>query len=513
MGSDRVVIVGAGMAGLVAAVTAAARGLAVTVLERAATPGGKLREIAISGQRLDAGPTVFTMRSVFEDIFAAAGTSLAEHVTLTRAEVLARHTWTGEESLDLFADIDRSADAIGRFAGAAEARRFIEFTARSQRIYATLEQSFIRATHPSPLGLVRAAGFTGLGNLARISPFTTMWSALGQHFQDPRLRQLFGRYATYCGSSPFLAPATLMLVAHVEQQGVWYVDGGMFRLVAALEALAKRLGVTFHYGAHVEEVVVEGGRATGVRLAGGQHVRGSAVVLNADIAAASTGRFGDAVAAAAPRAVPRQRSLSACTWNLVTRVRGFPLLRHNVFFSADYATEFDDLQRHGRAPRDPTVYVCAQDRADLPVEPAGGAERLLCLINAPARGDARTSDPLETDRWTERMYAKLAQCGLTLEPLPEGAVMTTPQDFHRLFPATGGALYGPASHGWQASFRRTGPRSSLPGLYFAGGSIHPGPGVPMAALSGRMAATLLMQDLASTSRSRRPATRGGTSMR
>lgn len=512
MGSDRVVIVGAGVAGLVSAVAAAARGLSVTVLERAATPGGKLRQVAIGEHRLDAGPTVFTLRSVFEEIFAAAGTSLAEHVTLKRAEVLARHTWTGDESLDLFADIERSTDAIGDLAGADEARRFVEFTVRTQRIYTTLENSFIRAAHPSPLGLVRAAGFAGLANLTRISPFTTMWNALGQHFHDPRLRQLFGRYATYCGSSPFLAPATLMLVAHVEQQGVWYVDGGMYRLVAALESLAKRLGATFHYGAHVDQVLVEGGKATGVKLAGGQHVRGSAVVLNADIAAVSSGCFGPAAADAAPRSLPRHRSLSACTWNVVAQAKGFPLLRHTVFFSANYAAEFDDLQRRGQTPRNPTVYVCAQDREDHPTTPAA-PERLLCLTNAPARGDARTSDPLEMEQCTERMFAKLAQCGLPLEPLPGKTVMTTPQDFNRLFPATGGALYGPASHGWQASFQRTGPRSSIPGLYFAGGSIHPGPGVPMAALSGQMAATLLLQDLDSTSRSRRPATRGGTSTR
>jgi 1-hydroxycarotenoid 3,4-desaturase len=196
----------------------------------------------------------------------------------------------------------------------------------------------------------------------------------------------------------------------------------------------------------------------------------------------------------------------------VAHAKGFPLLRHTVFFSSNYAAEFDDLQRRGQAPRNPTVYVCAQDREDQPTKLAA-PERLLCLTNAPARGDTRTSDPLEMEQCTERMFAKVSQCGLTLDPMPGKMVMTTPQDFNRLFPATGGALYGQASHGWQASFQRTGTRSAIPGLYFAGGSIHPGPGVPMAALSGQMAATLLMQDLASTSMSRRPATHGGTSMR
>ena len=495
MAAHRVVIVGAGIAGLVAAVAAAARGLEVTVLERAALPGGKLREVSIGTQRLDAGPTVFTLRSVFDELFALAGASLDDYVTLQPAEILARHTWTGEECLDLFADVNRSADAIGKFAGAAEARRFLEFTARSRRIYRTLENSFIRAATPSPLHLVREAGLHGMANLLHISPFVSLWNALGKHFHDARLQQLFGRYATYCGSSPYLSPATLMLVAHVEQAGVWYVEGGMYRIVAALEKLALHLGVRFKYNADVSEVFVRHGRTAGVRLVDGEQIDAPVVLLNADIAAVSTGRFGAAIASAAPRIAPQNRSLSAYTWNLVAETQGFPLLRHNVFFSRDYAAEFKDMFNRRRSPRVPTVYVCSQDRGDAAPALPAGPERLLCLTNAPPTGDHPSANPLETQRCLERMLATLTRCGLTLRGSQEQTVTTTPQDFNRMFPASGGALYGLASHGWQASFRRSGPRSAIPGLYFAGGSIHPGPGVPMAAHSGQRAAHLLARDL------------------
>ncbi len=227
--SRRVVIVGAGIGGLACAVDLSRAGHDVLVIDKADAPGGKLREVSIAGRALDAGPTVFTMRWVFDELFADAGSSLEDHLVLHASQTLARHAWSGDERLDLFADIERSAEAIGDFANAAEARRYRAFCARAASVYRTLETPFLRGSRPSPISLTTRVGWRGLPDLMRISPFATLWSSLGEHFHDPRLRQLFGRYATYCGSSPFAAPATLMLVAHVEQQGVWLVDGGRLR--------------------------------------------------------------------------------------------------------------------------------------------------------------------------------------------------------------------------------------------------------------------------------------------
>jgi 1-hydroxycarotenoid 3,4-desaturase len=506
-------VIGAGIAGLTAAVELAARGLAVTVVERAERPGGKMREIEIGGARLDAGPTVFTLRRVFEEIFADAGASLADHVTLRPVDVLARHAWSADERLDLFVDRDRSADAIGTFAGPAEARRFRAFCDHARRIYVTLEQPFIRAPQPSLKGLIGGVGLRGLGSLWHIKPFETMWTALGDYFHDPRLRQLFGRYATYCGSSPYLAPATLMLVAHVELEGVWLVEGGMHRLAVALAELASRLGATFRYGTEVREVVVSGGRVAGVEFTTGERLPADAVVANADVAAVAGGYLGRGIANAIPPVRRSARSLSAVTWSLVAEAEGFPLLRHTVFFSNDYQAEFEDIFRRARLPAAPTVYVCALDRDDRGGVAQGGPERLLCLVNAPAIGDSHPFPAAEIEQCAERTFALLERCGLRVRRRPETTVVTTPAAFDRLFPATGGALYGQASHGWKASFERPGARTRIPGLYLAGGSAHPGPGVPMAALSGRMAATSLLADLASTSRSRGTAMSGGTSTR
>jgi len=512
MPRDRVVIVGAGAAGLVSAFALAARGLDVTVLERSAAPGGKMRQIGIGVSQIDSGPTVFTMRWVFDELFAAAGKNFSDHLRLSPLDMLARHAWDERSRLDLFADEARSVEAIGDFAGAAEAARYRTFCRDTRRIYEILEKPFLRAPQPSMAGLIGANGFRGLMQLPQIKPFSSMWSALSQYFHDPRLRQLFGRYATYCGSSPFKAPATLMLVAHVEREGVWSIEGGMHGLARALADGAKSLGTTIRYDQEVSEVLIAHGHACGVRLASGERIAADAVIVNADVGAVASGLFGINARRAAPRTPPRARSLSAMTWSMVAKTAGFPLRRHNVFFSRDYAAEFDDILHRVALPREPTVYVCAQDRGD---GNANGTdpERLLVLVNAPANGDRHSYDAAEVEQCAQRTFGVLERCGLQIRRQPDATRVTTPADFNQLFPATGGALYGRSSHGWTASFQRPGARTKIPGLYLAGGSTHPGPGVPMAALSGRSAAASLMADLGSISQSPKTATHGGISTR
>jgi 1-hydroxycarotenoid 3,4-desaturase len=512
--AGRSLVVGAGIGGLTAAVELARRGVPVTLIERAERVGGKMREVVVGGRPIDSGPTVLTMRGVFDEVFEAAGEKLDEHVTLDQVDLLARHAWCDGSSLDLYGDIDRSADAIGRFAGPREAYGYRRFCEYARHIHEVVKGPFLFAERPSLVSVVKAFGSIGVGALMKMDGHRTMWGALGDFFEDPRLLQLFGRYATYSGSSPFSSPATLNVIAHVEREGVWLVRGGMYRLAEALSKLAIKLGVTIRTGAAVQEILVEGGHAAGLRLATGEVLRGRSVVLNADAGALTAGLFGKGVKRAAE--TPGQRSLSAMTWSLVGEAEGFPLVRHTVFFSEDYPREFKELFEQHRVPTSPTVYVCAQDRDDagLAAGHDGGSrlERLFCLINAPAEGDRRALTPTEIQRCETAMREVLSRCGLTIKQ-SGSPVITTPSDFERMFPATGGALYGAASHGWMAPFSRPASRSKMAGLYLCGGSAHPGAGVPMVALSGRLVASALMEDLASTSRSRAAVTLGGMSMR
>lgn len=513
MRTPRVVVIGAGIGGLVAALLLATRGFEVTVIERAAKPGGKMRKVDAGAVKIDAGPTVFTMRWVFEEILREAGAEWPQGLAAKPLQRLARHAWSDGASLDLFPEIERSADAIAVFAGTAEAEGYRQFCARAGAVYDTLKDTFIRASRPSPVTLAQRAGMRGLPALLRISPFTTLWDALGEYFRDARLRQLFGRYATYCGSSPFAAPATLMLVAHVEREGVWTLDGGMSGLAEALAALAYRRGATFVFAQEADRIVVERGCVAGVETRGGARFPAEAVVFNGDAAALAAGLLGPAAARAAGPTPQNARSLSALTWATPATAAGFPLAHHNVFFSEDYRAEFDDIFARRRLPRAPTIYVCAQDRGEdeAPTRAPAQPERLFCLVNAPALEEAGGINSAELRACQETTFRRLARFGLELTFDPATCVRTGPAEFSQLFPATGGALYGQASHGWRASFTRPGSSTNILGLYLAGGSTHPGPGAPMAALSGRLAAHRLMADLASTRPSFRGAMLGGTS--
>ena len=495
MSARHAIVIGAGAGGLSASIDLARAGFQVTLLERGNAPGGKMHTRAVDDREVDGGPTVLTMRSIFEQLFADAGACLNDRLTLLESPIIARHAWSHGGVLDLYPDAQRSRQSIEDFAGTENAAGFERFYSQSARIHQTLSETFMTASKPGPVTLVgRVLRQHHPSSLMAARPAPNLWRALGGFFSDERLRQLFARYATYVGSSPLSTPATLMLIAHVELEGVWLVDGGMHRLAAAMADLGRELGIDLHLNTHVSEVLVKGGKACGVRLEDGTSLPADVVVFNGDTNALATGQLGDeAMRAVKPRSV-EQRGLSALTWCIKGSSSGFGLDHHNVFFESDYPSEFNTLFEKRNVPSKPTVYLCAQDRG--PNGSLNGSERLLMLVNAPADGDRQSWSEDDVARTRDNALAVLERCGLNLGFRDSDCVSTTPNDWHGRFPGSGGSLYGGASHGIWSSFTRPGARSRLKGLYLSGGSVHPGPGVPMATLSGRLAASAVVRDIA-----------------
>lgn len=504
----RIVVVGGGIGGLAAALDLAAQGHDVAVLDRGERVGGKLATVGVAGREIDCGPTVLTMSEVLRDLFRATGADLADYLELVPLDRIARHRWSDGTTLDLFTDDERTRRAIADVFGVAEAARWVAFRRDARSLYEATRDSFIHAPKPSLTSLVLGASLKTAATLAK-SNAKTMWSDLVDRFREPKLRQLFGRYATYAGGSPWEASATMHVIAHVEAVGVHRVAGGMVNIARAAERRLREIGAEIRTSTGVERLEISGRRVTAVVTATGERLTCEAVVMNADVAAIARGSFGDdaARAVAAPFSAA-ERSLSAVTIAAVAETSGFDLGHHNVFFSDDYEAEFVDVVDRRRAPADPTVYVCAEDRSDdgAPV----GPERLFTIVNAPASGDEPAAWTLEErKRCEESTWRTLKRCGLEVKTL--ASVTSTPVEHGLRFPMTGGALYGRRPIGMMAALERSGSRTKVSGLYLAGGSVHPGAGVPMATLSGRLAARAVIEDLGSTRRSRTTAISGTTS--
>jgi 1-hydroxycarotenoid 3,4-desaturase len=485
--TPNIVVIGAGIGGLTATLRLAHSGARVTVLDSHDAPGGKMRTRPSVAGPVDAGPTVLTLKHVFDTLFHDVGADIADHVTLLPEPILARHFWPDGTQLDLMADPAESLRNIRDVFGGRAAQQFTAFRDQTAQLFDAFDAPMMQSQAPTLAGMT-AQVLRNPALIPAMQSHRTMTRALSRRFSDPRLVQLFGRYATYVGGVPDRSPALLNLISQAEGRGVWHVVGGMHKLAQAIADLATLHGATFHYNTHVTRVETQDGRIAAVQTDAGR-IKADAVLFNGDPQALHTGLLGTGVTQAAPAQTPR--SLSAYVASFASTATGLPLAGHNVIFADDPATEYAPLSRD-QMQTDPTLYICAQDR--FGGQTPTGPERFELIMNASPTPQT-TPDHKEAETCLTIITNRLRSRGLHLDPWPTVADLTMPQDFNTVFPASHGSLYGRSPQGLLAAFKRPTARTPIAGLYLAGGGAHPGAGVPMAALSGQHAGAAMLQDL------------------
>ena len=494
MKQKHIVVIGAGMGGLTAAIRLAGRGHAVTLVEQLDRPGGKMGEWRAGGFRFDTGPSVVTMRAVIERVFHDAGRKLEDYLDLMPVHPITRYHWRDGVTLDALQDEEAMCAEIARLdpREVDGYRRFMRYVAELHR---AVSRPFLYSRQPGWRDLLRLP----LADVLRIDALRTMHQAIRAHFRDPHLIQLFSRFATYNGSSPYRAPATLNVIAHVEMaQGAWYPRGGVYQIALALERLARELGVALRYGSRVEKIEVTAGRVAAVLLADGSRLSADAVVANADVSDVYRCLLGEGPAArrGQQRAARLEPSCSGFVLLLGATRQTPRLAHHNIFFTDDYPAEFAAIFDRRIPPPDPTIYLCITSKTDPDHAPAG-CENWFALVNAPY-----LSPGYDWERDGERYAARLKDVmrGWGLDPAPGGAPLVeralTPLHLQTMYGGNAGAIYGFSSNTRTAAFRRPNNRArEVAGLYFASGSAHPGGGVPLVMLSGMAAADCVEEDV------------------
>jgi phytoene desaturase len=450
-----------------------------------------MSQVSQDGFRWDTGPSVITMRHVFEELFACAGRRLEDYLALLPVDPLTRYFYHDGTVIDATRDLAHMAAQIDRL-DPHDVEGYLDFLEYAARLHRITGPVFIYNQPPTPLS------FLGVPptDMVRVDPWLTMDQAICRRVRSPHMRQLLGRFATYVGASPYLAPATLSVIAHVELTGgVWYPQGGIYAIADAMQRLAVELGVEIYRNAPVRSIAVTGRSVRGLELADGAFVPGAAVIANVDVTTVYATLLPPAIAQA--RLTSLERTEVSCSgFVLLLGVEGeHPgLAHHNIFFNRYYRGEFDDIFGRGVPPEDPTVYVAITSKTD-PSHAPPGCENWFVLVNAPALGPTYDWNQ-QAQSYRERVFDTLGEFGLDVCGRIRSEVMLTPHDIQRMSGAWRGALYGISSNAALNAFRR--PHNQCPdvaGLYFAGGTTHPGGGVPMVTLSGKVAAELVLSDL------------------
>jgi phytoene desaturase len=480
-------IVGAGIAGIASSIRLAHKGYKVTVYEANDHPGGKLSTFELSGYRFDAGPSLFTMPQLVDELFSLVGKRPEDYFTYIRLPETCRYFYEDGTQFTAHSAPEVLAQTLEDTLG-EPAENTLAHLRDSAEKYAVTEKLFLHRSLHKLSTYVNRDALKGYLNLSKLEAFKTMNRANEQRFKDPRTVQLFNRYATYNGSDPYQTPATMNIIPHLEyNQGAYFPAGGMVSITNSLVRLAKELGVVFRFGTKVQKIKTRGKRAEGVETAEG-FFEADLVVSNMDV----VGTFRRLLPQAPPpeRILRQPKSSSAVIFYWGIRRSFTELGLHNIFFSADYRAEFQDLFQQKTIHSDPTVYVNITSKYE-PSDAPEGCENWFVMVNAPANDGQDWEALIEATR--RNILQKLSRLlGEDIAPLIACEAILDPRTIESRTSSTQGALYGNSSNNRFAAFLRHANFSNqYRNLYFVGGSVHPGGGIPLCLLSAKIMADLV----------------------
>ncbi len=486
----KAIIIGAGIAGIATAIRLAVQGFEVEVFEANGYPGGKLAEITQDGFRFDTGPSLFTMPQYVDELFQLAGEKPDASFTYQKLALVCKYFYPDGTELDASTNLAAFAQKIGAKTK-DQPETIKKYLQNSKQIYNITNHVFLEKSLHRLSTYLSFKTLKSVLRLPQIDAFRSMHQANNAFFTDPNMVQYADRFATYNGSNPYKAPATLNVIPHLEQHfGAYFPDGGIYQITLSLVALAERLGVKFHYHSLIEKIVIEKKVVKGVLLKRSgerelEMIEADLVVSNMDVYFTYQKLLADHPKLLPKRILKQERSSSALIfyWGIKKQ---FPQLDlHNIFFSADYQQEFEHIWQQKNISSDPTVYLNISSKYQQNDAPQG-CENWFTMINVPSN-QGQDWDKLIAEA-RENIIRKLSKTlGEDIDKLIVCESILDPRSIESKTSSYQGSLYGTSSNGQFAAFLRHSNKSSkVKNLFFCGGSVHPGGGIPLALLSAKI---------------------------